>query len=428
MMKPIGMLTFSLTTILFMGPGEAEPAKSAILLIGDGMGISHVTAARIYQKNARDGALELDEFERVALVRTHSSDMTVTDSAAAATALATGKKTRYGSAGVDADGKDLDTVLERAKAAGKSVGIVTTARVTHATPAAFYANVRDRDDEEAIASQLLAYGEIDVVLGGGREFFLPESVRDAESFRNGSREDKRNLMEEAKEAGYSVVDRESEFLKLKEQLGTDSFPKKVLGLFNFSKMEYVYRRPKDRWGEPSLSEMTAFAISVLEQNPNGFFLMVEGALIDHASHENWGRVALEEVLAFDEAVGVARGFQQSHPDTLVVATADHETGGLSINGYTSVDIGGEDLFVADATGGITEVLSFSAGPGATRRKGADPSSALNYRQPALHATESAPHTGEDVLAWAEGPGAERITGTLGNDEVGQAILDALFGE
>jgi len=415
-----------LASFTWTGIAESAPADSAILLIGDGMGISHVTAARIFQKNARDGVLELDSFENVALVRTYSSDMTVTDSAAAATALATGQKTRYGSAGVDADGNDLMTVLERAKEAGKSVGIVTTARVTHATPAAFYAHVRDRDDEATIASQLLDYGKIDLVLGGGREFFLPEDTKDEEARRDGSREDGRNLLPEAEQKGYSVIHRESDFLELREKIGKDSFPEKVLGLFNFSKMEYVFRRKNDRWGEPSLAEMTQFAVDVLGQNPKGFFLMVEGALIDHASHENWGRVALEEVLSFDEAVGVARRYQAEHPKTLVVATADHETGGLAINGYTPVETGGEDLFTTVPAGTVPQVLSFSSGAGAKRRDGDKPSFSPGYRQPALHAVDGSVHTGEDVLAWAAGPGAEAIRGTMENSEVGQAILDALF--
>ena len=409
-----------------LGDAEAETARSAILLIGDGMGVAHVSGARIFQGNARDGILALDNFERVALVRTYSADMMVTDSAAAATALATGRKTRYGSAGVDAEGNDLETVLERAKAAGKSVGIVTTARVTHGTPAAFYANVRNRDDEQTIAEQLLAFGEIDVVLGGGREFFLPKEVRDEESGRTGAREDGRNLIAEAAQQGYRVIQRESEFRTLKDRVGNASFPRKVLGLFNFSKMEYVNRRDKDRWGEPSLSEMTEFALQVLSQNPEGFFLLVEGALIDHATHENRGRVALEEVLAFDEAVGIAWTFGRSHPETLVVATADHGTGGLSINGYARIEVGGADLLVTEPIGGHSEVLSFATGPGAKRRGGMAASGSPWYRQPALHLMESAAHTAEDVLAWAAGPGSEGIAGTMDNHEIGQVLHRALF--
>ena len=421
------VLAWGVAIGLWTGNATPQDAASAILLIGDGMGIAHVTAARIFRGNARDGELALDRFEHLALVRTYATDMMVTDSAAAATALATGRKTRYGSVGVDADGNDLETILERAKSAGKSVGIVTTARVTHATPAAFFAHLSDRDDEQAIADQFLAYGQIDLIMGGGREFFLPESVKDGETSRAGGRDDTRNLIEEAAQAGYHVVQRAGEVEVLRSTSEADGYPSKILGLFEFSKMRYVYMRERDRWGEPSLADMTAFALDVLSRNPNGFFLMVEGALIDHASHENWARVALEEVLAFDDAVDVALRFHDEHRDTLVVATSDHETGGLAINGYAEVEVGGTRLLDAEPVGDVPEFLSFATGPGAKRRAGAKPSAGALYRQSALHPMDSSAHTAEDVLAWAAGPGAERIRGTMENYELGQSLLYALLG-
>lgn len=425
-MRTVGLFGLILTCCTSIS-ANAQEARSAILLIGDGMGMAHVTAARILKANARDGTLSLDRFKQVAFVRTYSDDFMVTDSGAAATALATGHKTRYGYVGSAPDGSDLDTVLERAKAAGKSVGIVTTARVTHATPAAFYASLSDRDDEGAIAVQLIEYGKIDVIMGGGREFFLPSELRDEESRQPGSRTDDRNLMQDAEAAGYRIVQRSSDLAALEHELESGRDPGKILGLFNHSKMEYAYRHANDRWGEPSLAEMTEVALSLLSRNPKGFFLMVEGALIDHASHENWGRAALEEVLAFDAAVHVAQTFAESHPDTLVVATADHETGGLAINGYAPTSVGGLDVFTEEPAGGASEVLSFSSGPGANRRSVQSPSEVPVYRQPALHEIAGAAHTGADVPAWAAGPGSERIHGTMDNHEVGRAINDALLG-
>lgn len=401
-------------------------AKNAILFIGDGMGMAQVTAARIFEGNARDGKLTLDTFENVAVVRTYCANMMVTDSAAAGTAIATGHKTTFYRVGMSPDGEVLETLLESAKKAGKSVGIVTTTGVTHATPASFYAHIESRGEEAQIAAQLVDYGQVDVVMGGGRRYFIPEENKDAESGAKGARQDGRDLLAEARAKGYRLVQKQSEFDDLLEEVEGGGDPGKVLALFSPSHMAYEVDRAKDTWGEPSLEEMAKCAIAILSRNPKGYFLMVEGGRIDHAAHANEGQSMLTEVLCFDRAVKAAVQATDGAKDTLIVVTADHETGGLTINGYAGIEVEGTALFSTPPRQDGGDILSFSSGPGANRDSAekidhADP----HYRQPALVRAPSASHTGVDVLAWAAGPGAETFRGTIDNTDVAKKIRAAL---
>jgi alkaline phosphatase len=275
--------------------GEGE-VRNVILLIGDGMGIGQLTAAEVM--NGEED-LVLTRLPYKSLVSTHSSSNYVTDSAASATALATGFKTRNGMVSVTAAGESLFTVLEDAEEAGKATGIVTTTRVTHATPACFVAHVNNRDMETVIAAQLLASG-VDVALGGGSTYFSDLNPEDE---------------------GYTVVYDSTELDNIESG--------KVLGLFSSGYMSYESERSDI---EPSLSEMTAKSLELLSSDPDGFFLMVEGGRIDHASHDNHFDNTIAETLEFDLAVLEALEYASGRNDTLILVTADHETGGLSIVG------------------------------------------------------------------------------------------------
>ena len=422
--KRFTLLAFSLSLpwIALAGP------DSAILFIGDGMGPAQVTAARIYQANARDGRLALDSIEQVALVRTYSNDQMVTDSAAAATALATGHKTNNGVISLDENGATLETVLELAKAAGKSVGLVTTTRITHATPACFFAHISERGEESEIARQLIDYGRVDVVMGGGRGFFLGSEQRDEESGRPGRRQDNRDLLAEAGRIGYRVIARRSEFDEIRAEVRSGSDPGKILALFSESHMAYEIEREKDRWGEPSIAEMTELAIAILSRNPRGYFLMVEGGRIDHAAHANRARRAVTDLLAFDDAVKAGLDSLRQFPNTLIVVTGDHETGGMAINGYPPIEVGGIELFQAPAGDDSPDIVTFATGPGGDRdssRESVQSDPDFQPLQPALVNRSSASHTAVDVLLWAAGEGAEAFHGTMENSEAGQAIIDAL---
>lgn len=403
---------------------ETTPARpgSVILYIGDGMGLAQVTAARIYKGNARDGLLALDRFPRVALVRTYAADQMVTDSAASATAMATGFKTNNGMIALAPDNRRLPTLLERARAAGKSVGVVTSTRLTHATPACFFAHVPDREQEEEIARQLVDEANLDVAFGGGRLFFLPGTVVDGESGEPGRRKaDGRNLIEEAKNNGVRIALRQSEFDALRAEVDSGELDAPVLGLFNAGHMEYEAGRLADPWGEPSLAEMTRLAIDILSRNPRGYFLMVEGGRIDHACHTNQARLALEDLLAFDDAIAEGLREAQNPDGPLVVVTADHETGGLALNGYRGLETSGEALLTSGSEAGA-DILTFATGPGARRPAETGSHRAdLGYRQAALNYQDSSAHTGVDVGLWAAGPGAEHFEGLLDNTDVGRLL-------
>ncbi len=294
-------------------PDGKESIKNIIFCIGDGMGLGQTTLARMKSAGA-DGMLCIERMPVIGLVRTHSANALRTDSAAAGTALACGVKTNNKMLGMTADGKKYQTILEAAKAKGMRTGLVATSTITHATPASFAAHVESRRMENEIARQLIAK-KIHVLLGGGRQHFLP--ISDANSKRN----DNTDLIRQAKKAGYCYVQTAEE---LKNAYGPY-----LLGLFQLGPLN---TRPP----EPTLAELTQKAIEALNSKDKkplnkGFFLMVEGSQIDWACHDNDVNNTLRLVLCFDKAVKSAVEFALKDGQTLVVATADHETGGLTIN-------------------------------------------------------------------------------------------------
>ena len=269
------------------GDSESEnaSAKNIILLIGDGMGFPQLTLARIEKAEGNlssYGSIELfmDKMEQTGIVKTFSANSLVTDSAPASTAMATGKKTNNGVISQDPtaiqglrDGENMTTILEMAEYKGLSTGLVTTTRITHATPAAFYAHVDNRDNESEVADQLSISG-VDVILGGGLQYFV--SKNDTDPLGNeGKRSDDRNLLNEFESLGYVLVYNGSGFHK-----ADSNKTLKLLGLFESSHMQYDLERLSGDEQDPSLADMTDKAISILSHNPRGFFLMVEGGRKD----------------------------------------------------------------------------------------------------------------------------------------------------
>lgn len=393
---------------------EGEPpAKNVILFVGDGMGISTVTAARILegQRRGRSGEenrLVFETLPHLALAKTYTTDSQVADSAGTITALMTGVKTRTGVLGVDervrrgrfesVEGARVATLLEEAETRGLATGIVTTTTVTHATPAGCYAHVPFRfweDDSRMspearqagfpdIARQLVelpAGDGIEVALGGGRTHFRPSSELDPEDpDRRGGRLDGRDLVREwlAGRPGAAYVWNLEGLRRLDRAKTT-----RVLGLFEPGDMRWEADREGDRAGEPSLAEMTSFAIDLLARDPDGFFLMVEGGRIDHGHHVGSAYHALSDTIALADAVAVALEKTNPH-DTLVVVTADHSHT-LTISGYAkrgnpilgksvTIDWLSED----ESTPGLDALdlpyttLSYANGPGYTGASGQQP--------------------------------------------------------
>jgi alkaline phosphatase len=436
-------------------------ARNVILFIGDGMGISTLTAARIYQGQQTGGDGEslitaIDGLPYSALVRTYAHDAQVSDSAPTATALLSGVKTRNDIIGLDqtvplndcagSKGHETMTLLDLARAGGLATGVVSTARITHATPAAAYAHTPNRDwenDSEIpqaarslgcidIARQLVEGDTIDVVLGGGRAQFLPTGTVDPEdTAQRGLRTDARDLTRDWRTrypAGRYVWNRAGF-----DAIGaTDTGP--VLGLFEPDHMKFEALRSTDAAGEPSLSDMTAKAIALLANRPEGYVLVVESGRIDHAHHVGLAGLALDETVELNRAVQTALDAVDLS-QTMVVVTADHSHN-LTIAGYPrrgnpilGTVIGVEGRTAQGTDGKPYTTLSYANGPGAEDGARVDPSTLdttrLDYEQPALVPLRSASHGGEDVVAKAIGPWAHLVGGTIEQNLIYHIIVQAL---
>ena len=297
----------------------AEEINNIIFYIGDGMGATQVLTARIALMGA-DKRFVIEKMPVTGLITTHAVDNLITDSAAGATAMATGVKTRNGMVGVTPDSTVLLTVMEAAMARGIAAGLVATSTITHATPASFASHVPSRRNQAEIAKQLIHSG-LNIIFGGGKSYFIP-------STESGSkRTDDQNLIEEGREHGFRYVSTATELSRIASS--------KVLGLFA---MDAMGREPD----EPTLEQMSRKAIEILSKQPNGFFLIIEGSQIDWAGHDNDFQYLIREMKAFDDAVKVGLDFAKENENTLVVVTADHETGGLLLMGGT---VDGKDIEV-----------------------------------------------------------------------------------
>lgn len=330
-----GMAAMVAATVLSSGVAAEMPGapKSAIFMIPDGCDQAVVTAARWF----KGADLALDAMS-AGVVKTHMANSIITGSGAAATAFACGEKTTARFLGVGPRTNDLLTIyqpgdpekayaplasiLELAKKKGKSIGLISTSRITHATPASFGSHIHDRGLDNDIMEHLV-YNNIDVLMGGGRRHLLPTSM-------GGKRTDGENLEQELLDRGYTIVSNQTELAALVAAPGM-----KVAGMFAMSHMDADIDRAHANPDEPSIAEMTAKAIEILSQNPNGFFLMVEGSQVDWAGHNNDPIWMITDMLAFDEALQVAKDFCDSDGQTLLAAFPDHNTGGMKIGHYDS---------------------------------------------------------------------------------------------
>lgn len=293
---------------------KAPVAKNVIFINGDGMGAAAREAARLNQAGL-DSQLAMDKLAASGQLTTspHDPKAVITDSAAAATAWATGEKTYNGAISVDVDGNPLATLGQQAKAAGKATGLVTTAQVTDASPAAFFANTADRAKQDEIARQYLEVSKPDVILGGGEDWWLPKGTpgafkdKPAEDTAEGSVGTKGNLINKAKKAGYSYVSSAKQLDKAKDG--------KILGLFS---NEEMFQQRAEGQGDVyspvvDLPTMTTKALSSLDNNKKGFFLMVEEEGVDEFAHNNNGTRVLQSMQQLEKTVAVARAYVATHP-------------------------------------------------------------------------------------------------------------------
>ena len=444
------------------GPTQTATPKNIIFFLGDGMGMTTMTAARIYSVG-EDGELTMDTLPETAFVKTFSNNAQVTDSAPSMSAYMTGYKmnnevismsTNTVAVAPQADangnmlldncgsnnGTSVTTLAEIAKSKGLSAGVVTTTRITHATPAATYAHICHRDLENDIAAALVPGGTgynsalgpkgLDVILGGGSQFF--------KTFANGGkRSDGRDLIAEMQAKGYSYATTATELNAI--NVASTS---RLFGLFKSSHMSYDLDRAAT--SEPSIAEMTLKAMDVLAKNPKGYFLMVEGGRIDHALHETTAKKALQDTVAFDYAIKAAIDKAKlSDPqlqNTLIVVTADHDHT-LVLNGYakrtgkTTATVPGVLGLVLnyvsgavsnDADGKPYTIIGF--GNGENRVAGARSTmpalddttvSTNSYHQEAAIPTHAGgeTHGGTDVFLGAIGKGADNFHGVIDNTKV-----------
>ena len=401
---------------------KSQP-KNIILFIGDGMGLSQLTAARIWAYGCQ-GSLEMEKFPISGFVKTYSSSDYVTDSAAAATSLASGVKTYNGSVGMrrikekkQIKYQALKNIFDVAKEKGMKTGLVTTTSITHATPAAFYAHVTHRSQQDTIAKQLMT-SKIDLALGGGRSWFYPYSWNDPVSKKQGRRSDKLNLVSEFKKNNWHYVEKKESLLQVSKK-------KPVLGLFAYKHLKNSLDKGPKYKNEPSLSELVDFAIKHLSDDKQGYILMVEGGRIDHAAHNNDTENMLANTISFDQAIGIA--LKKINPkETLLLVTADHETGGLAINGYASSHIKGKKLLQKslDFRGRQPYLLTFATGPG-----DANPLNKTGQKTSRSgHYLSQAAHTGVDVPILAKGPGADQFSGFINNTDIAQRLAKLIGGE
>ncbi|MBN1986874.1 MAG: alkaline phosphatase [Prolixibacteraceae bacterium] len=333
---------------------KAEKPKNVIFLIGDGMGVSQVFAGL----TANHGHLFLENFKHIGFSETQSADDYITDSAAGGTALSAGVRTNNGVIGMDTAKKPVKTILEKAEEKGLATGLVSTSAITHATPASFIAHQESRNMYEEIAADFLKT-DIDVFIGGGLDHFT-------------KRKDGRNLVNELKEKGYTFEQEVDKIAQVKS------------GKLAALTAEVHTGRMAERGDMLPVSTQTA--INILSNNKKGFFLMVEGSQIDWGGHAGSTIYIVEDMLDFDKTIGKALEFAAKDGETLVVVTADHETGGMAITG-------------GDMTTGMVKAGYPLGG-----------------------------HTAVMVPVFAYGPGAEEFTGIMKNTDVNKKMTELLLNK
>lgn len=412
-----------------------EEIRNVIFLIGDGMGNSYTSAYRSLKDDPNTPEVEETAFDQylVGMQSTHSSDEeeSVTDSAAAATSMSAGIKTYNGAIAVDMEKKDVKTVLEQAKENGKSTGLVATSQINHATPAAFGAHDESRNNYNQIADDYyddLINGKhkVDVLLGGGTSYF--------------ERED-RDLTKEFEKDGYSYVTTAEEMAKDDNE--------QILGLFAPKGLEKMIDRPEE---QPSLKDMTDTALDRLDNNEKGFFLMVEGSQIDWAGHDNDIVGAMSDMQDFEEAFQAAIDYAKKDKHTLVIATADHSTGGMAMGRDGEYKWDPTAIKAANKTPDfIAKKIAEGAPVEETLKEYIDLELTKEEIQSVEDAKETSDgevleidnaiekifdlrtgtgwttdgHTGEDVSVYAYGPGMNNFTGKIDNTDTAKEIFKIL---
>lgn len=395
------LLAFIAAGFLFYTKWVVQKPFAIILFVGDGLTTGMLAPARIYDDTAVN-RLEIERLPHLALLTTYANDFAVPDAASAASAIATGRKINNRTLAMDAGGKALTSIVELAQKSGRAVGIVSNASLTDATPAAFYAKTSTPLDHQGIALQL-ADLNVDLLLGGGANDFLPES-------KDGGRTDGRDLLLEMRDRGYDIVRNQRELLEVPVWRAA-----RVLGVFRPGNLDFAEIAARDD-SQPSLADLVKQAIRLLQYNPQGYLLVVDAGLIAKASHNNEGEHVLREIQELDRAVGAALGY--AGKNALIIVTGKQSVGGLRMNGYPFKNDRGMSVIGTNPQN--IPFITWSTGPGGT---GSPPGPDLTAptTEPAAVKAPAGIGVAEDVIAVSTGPGSETLEGFKDNTDIFKTI-------
>lgn len=398
------LLVFIGFGFLFFREWVVQKPFGIILFVSDGLTPANVTAARSFSRGA-DSRLELEKLPHSALVSNYANDLAIPDTAAAATAIATGVKTNSGSIGLSPGNGLLESILDLARRHGRSTGLVTTGNLTDPGAAAFFAHTPDISDTDGIATQLSGDQLPDVVLGGGKRDFLPV-------LKGGRRRDGRDLILELRDAGVDVIQSRPQL----ESLGGFR-TSKLLGLFANAGLPFSDGGNAGA-NQPALADMVRRAIEFLQFNAGGYLLVVDAELVTRAAKANQGERALRETVALDEAIDIARRY--AGEKSLVIAVGKHATGGMALNASPLREENGVGILGTNAFG--VPAVSWATGPNGP--KAADPA-ATPPAEPAAFYSSPALNSASDVIAVGVGDGTEKIKGFMDNTEFFSIIREKL---
>ena len=421
MLALVCLLAFAGLGILYFQHWVIQKPFGIILFIGEGLSPHRLAATRVYAGGA-DAKLTVDSMRHLALVRNYSTDFATPDQAAAATAIATGVRVNNQAIAVDGEGKPLVSIMELARDHGRATGLITNARLTDPTSAAFYSHPADSNDVDEIARQFVDASKIDIAMGGGVAQFLPED-------KAGQRQDQRDLLLELRRDGFDVIQTRGQL----ESAPAWRIPK-LFGAFAATEMAFT-NQLEEKKEQPSLPDMVRRAIELLQYNSGGYLLVVDAGLMRKAAQQNNGERTLSETLELDRAVATAQ--QYAGPKSTIIVCGDVAIGGLSLNGFPFRKDSGIALLGLNSAG--QPWITWATGPNGIKSYGAKltprneggdanertEASSADHLEPATLYAKSALNTVNDVVAFGSGPGTAALQGSLENTMIFKIIRDEL---
>jgi alkaline phosphatase len=412
------LLAFAGLGVLYFQHWVLRKPFGIILFIGEGLAPDRLAPTRAYAGGA-DARLALDSMPHVALLMNYSKDFSAPDQAAAATAIATGVRVTNGAIATNPDKSGIKSIIELAREYGRATGLVTDAKLTDPTSAAFYAHPTDPNDVDGIAVEFVNGGKIDVAMGGGAAQFLPVA-------KGAERQDGRDLLLDLRRNGFDIVQTRTELEAIPAWRRS-----KVFGAFSKTELAFI-NEVEERRQQPSLSDMVRRAIEFLQYNPGGYLLVVDAGLMRKAAQENNGERTFSQTIELDRAVAVARNY--AGLKSTVIVCGDVAIGGLNLNGFPFRQDSGIALLGFNPSG--QPWITWATGPNGTKSYGAakilgntngngNEQPSVEQREPAAVYAKAALGTVDDVVAFGSGPGTAELRGVLDNTRIFEIIRDSL---